>query len=38
VDAWRVFKTKPIAVTHRVTEKINGEDVPCGVIVPYTGE
>ena len=38
VDAWRVFKTQPIAVTHRVTEKINGEDAPCGVIVPYTGE
>ena len=38
VDAWRVFKTAPIAVTHRVTEKINGEDGPCGVIVPYTGE
>ena len=38
VDAWRVFKTQPIAVTHRVTEKINGEDGPCGVIVEYTGE
>ena len=34
VDAWRVFKTKPIAVTHRVTEKI-GEDDVVGVIVPY---
>ena len=34
VDAWRVFKTDPIAVTHRVTEKI-GEDDVVGVIVPY---
>lgn len=34
VDAWRVFKTQPIAVTHRVTEKI-GEDDVVGVIVPY---
>ena len=34
VDAWRVFKTIPIAVTHRVTEKI-GEDDVVGVIVPY---
>ena len=34
VDAWRVFKTNPIAVTHRVTEKI-GEDDVVGVIVPY---
>ena len=31
------FKTPPIAVTHRVTEKI-GEDDVVGVIVPYTGE
>ena len=37
VDAWRVFKTQPIAVTTRVTEKI-GEDDKIGVIVPYTGE
>ena len=37
VDAWRVFKTDPIAVTHRVTEKI-GEDDVVGVIIPYTGE
>jgi hypothetical protein len=37
VDAWRVFKTQPIAVTTRVTEKI-GEDDEIGVIVPYTGE
>ena len=37
VDVWRVFKTPPIAVTHRVTEKI-GEDDVVGVIVPYTGE
>ena len=36
VDAWRVFKTNPIAVTHRVTEKI-GEDSKLGVIVPYEG-
>ena len=34
VDAWRVFKTQPIAVTNRVTEKI-GEDDVVGVIVPY---
>ena len=34
VDAWRVFKTQPIAVTNRVTEKI-GEDDVIGVIVPY---
>ena len=34
VDAWRVFKTNPIAITHRVTEKI-GEDDVVGVIVPY---
>ena len=34
VDAWRVFKTDPIAVTHRVTEKIGKDDV-LGVIVPY---
>ena len=38
VDAWRVFKTQPIAVTHRVAEKINGEDDALGVIVEYTGE
>ena len=31
VDAWRVFKTKPIAVTHRVTEKI-GEEVVGNII------
>ena len=37
VDACRVFKTDPIAVTHRVTEKI-GEDDKIGVIIPYTGE
>ena len=34
VDAWRVFKTKPIAVTHRVTEKI-GEDETIGEIVEF---
>ena len=32
VDAWRVFKTEPIAITHRVTEKI-GEDEIIGEIV-----
>ena len=37
VDHWRVFKTQPIAVTHRATQKI-GEDGELGVIVPYTGE
>ena len=37
VDAWRVFKTQPFAVTDRVTEKIGDDDV-IGVIVPYTGE
>ena len=37
VDAWRVFKTDPIAVTHRVTEKI-GEDDVVGVIVPFDVE
>ena len=37
VDHWRVFKTDPIAVTHRVTEKI-GEDDVVGVIVPFDVE
>ena len=37
VDHWRVFKTDPIAVTHRVTEKI-GEDDVVGVIVPFDAE
>ena len=37
VDHWRVFKTQPIAVSHRVTQKI-GEDGELGGIVPYTGE
>ena len=37
VDHWRVFKTQPIAVTHRATQNI-GEDGVLGVIVPYTGE
>ena len=37
VDHWRVFKTDPISVTHRVTEKI-GEDVDLGVIVPFDVE
>ncbi len=34
-DHWRVFKTQPMKVTHRVTEKI-GEDETIGEIVEYS--
>ena len=34
VDQWRVFKTHPVKVSHRVTEKI-GEDETIGEIVEF---
>jgi len=40
VDTWRVYKTEPIAITHRVTEKIKVDDEEygnTGIIVPYEG-
>ena len=34
VDQWRVFKTHPVKVSHRVTEKI-GDDETIGEIVEF---